>query len=377
MSIDFGHKDANLYKIKKNEYIFEQNEPFESIHILRRGALELVRNRNRVALIDSYNAPIGNFGLLMEGNRHFGARALGQTQILSVELNKTELFNWFQENPEIHLDELKNISQLLDQVNRENKSGFERYREIRPMFSSLVEPLVQLVRNESTKPNKTMKRILKNHLKIIGQTSKSGTVTVDDITLSDNVKRRFKAGETICEEGDEGEELFLHLDGVLSVLKEGQMVANIEKTGVLFGEMAPLIDGKRKATVQADTEAVLAVLPLQSLPGLFESSPAIARKITNLLISRLEKAIELNDRLREFSEDITHLFGNPKELRKQKSELAKYLNTVSPSSEKSKESIQKLKKWIESEPEIPPGFQAKVIGEDQTGTNAGFTETIG
>lgn len=376
MGINFGNRDMTLYKIDQHQYIFEQDQPFETVHVLRRGKLELIRNDSRVAIVEKYNAPFGNFELLMEGTRHFGARALRESQVHVLEMTKTDLFEWFHEHPSIHLDELKNVSQVLDTVNRENKSGFERYREIRPMFSPLIEPLVQLLRVEGAVPNKSLKRIIRNHLKIIGQTSKSSSVTVDDITLSENVKKEYQPGDTICEEGEEGEELYLHLDGILSVLKEGQLVANIEKTGILFGEMAPLIDGKRKATVKADTSANIAVLPLKSLPKLFENSPGVARKITNLLINRLEKAIELNDRLREFSKDVTNLFGDPNTLKKQKKNIAEFLDDLSPSKNESQKSIRELQQWVQSEPDIPPGFEARVLGGEAGGINEGFSKTI-
>jgi len=64
--------------------------------------------------------------------------------------------------------------------------------------------------------------------------------------------RRLDAGETLCEQGAQGHELFLLLDGVLEVLVDGAQVAEVAP-GAVLGERALLEGGKRTSTLRAVT----------------------------------------------------------------------------------------------------------------------------
>lgn len=64
--------------------------------------------------------------------------------------------------------------------------------------------------------------------------------------------RRLSAGETLTEEGEEGNELYLILDGMLTVDIGGEVVAEVGP-GAILGERAIVEGGKRTATVVAVT----------------------------------------------------------------------------------------------------------------------------
>jgi len=72
--------------------------------------------------------------------------------------------------------------------------------------------------------------------------------------------RRLEEGETLCEQGDAGNELFLLLDGVLEVLVDGTQVAEVAP-GAVLGERALLEGGKRTSTLRAVTACRVAVAP--------------------------------------------------------------------------------------------------------------------
>jgi hypothetical protein len=70
--------------------------------------------------------------------------------------------------------------------------------------------------------------------------------------------RRIGRGEALVEEGEPGRELFLLLDGVLSVTVNGQKLAEVGP-GAILGERALLEGGRRTATLRAVTSCTLAV----------------------------------------------------------------------------------------------------------------------
>ena len=70
--------------------------------------------------------------------------------------------------------------------------------------------------------------------------------------------RTVKKGQALVEQGDAGRDLFLVLDGVLSVVIDGEVVAELGP-GAILGERAVLEGGIRTATLSAATNVRVAV----------------------------------------------------------------------------------------------------------------------
>ena len=70
----------------------------------------------------------------------------------------------------------------------------------------------------------------------------------------------IEPGDTLVEQGEPGNELYLLLDGVLAVMVDGDEVAEIGP-GAIVGERASLDRGKRTATLMARTRCRVALIP--------------------------------------------------------------------------------------------------------------------
>ena len=70
--------------------------------------------------------------------------------------------------------------------------------------------------------------------------------------------RKIKKGRTLVEQGEFGDELFLLLDGLLTVELDGKPVAEVGP-GAILGELAILGGGRRTSTLRAVTNARVAV----------------------------------------------------------------------------------------------------------------------
>jgi hypothetical protein len=73
-------------------------------------------------------------------------------------------------------------------------------------------------------------------------------------------RKKLEIDETLVEQGEEGNELFFLVDGVLVVEVDGEEVAEIGP-GAILGERALLEGGKRTATLRSRTRARVAVIP--------------------------------------------------------------------------------------------------------------------
>jgi hypothetical protein len=89
----------------------------------------------------------------------------------------------------------------------------------------------------------------------------SATVMRDGKQLE---RRDVEQGKALMQQGDEGNELYLLLDGIVDVEVDGDVVAEIGP-GALLGERALLEGGKRTATVWATTPLRVVVIPRDAI----------------------------------------------------------------------------------------------------------------
>jgi Cyclic nucleotide-binding domain len=75
-------------------------------------------------------------------------------------------------------------------------------------------------------------------------------------------RRKLQPDETLVEQGEPGEELYLLLDGVLVAEVDGEEVAEIGP-GAVLGERAALEGGIRQATLRARTRSRVGVIPCE------------------------------------------------------------------------------------------------------------------
>ena len=75
-------------------------------------------------------------------------------------------------------------------------------------------------------------------------------------------RRKLAEGETLVEQGAEGDDIYLLLDGVLGVEVDGEEIAEMGP-GTMLGERASLEGGVRTATLRAQTPCRVVVIPVE------------------------------------------------------------------------------------------------------------------
>src|SRR5207248_11710646 len=75
-------------------------------------------------------------------------------------------------------------------------------------------------------------------------------------------RRRLEPDETLVQQGDPGDDLYLLLDGVLAVEVDGEEVAEIGP-GAILGELAVVEGSTRTATLRARTRCRVGVVPAE------------------------------------------------------------------------------------------------------------------
>jgi CRP-like cAMP-binding protein len=88
----------------------------------------------------------------------------------------------------------------------------------------------------------------------------------------------FKDGETVIQQGENGEELFIVLEGKVNVIRGETIIARLEQ-GAHVGEMALVRNQPRSATVRADGPAELMVIRRRDFFELLRSEHQLGVKL--------------------------------------------------------------------------------------------------
>jgi CRP-like cAMP-binding protein len=106
----------------------------------------------------------------------------------------------------------------------------------------------------------------------------------DVARLSDDLD--VPAGTVLCEEGSQGQEFFMIIDGTASITRGGQDLATLGE-GDFFGEIALLEPVRRTATVRASTPLRFFVISRHAFSSVIGTDPEIERKLLRTLARRL------------------------------------------------------------------------------------------
>jgi CRP/FNR family transcriptional regulator, cyclic AMP receptor protein len=102
-------------------------------------------------------------------------------------------------------------------------------------------------------------------------------------TLADELS--FPAGRTLIEEGRQGHEFFLLVEGEVDVRAKGRKL-NTLSDGAFFGEMALVSQRPRNATVTTSSPVRVLVVHEQAFRRLLRDSPPIQLKVLQTLADR-------------------------------------------------------------------------------------------
>lgn len=103
---------------------------------------------------------------------------------------------------------------------------------------------------------------------------------------------RIPAGTVLFREGDAGDNMYVILEGEISLTINGQALGQ-ELEGGIVGEMALIDESSRSATATTRTECLLAPLDIEAFITLVRKKPEFAIQVMRVLSQRLRLANEI------------------------------------------------------------------------------------
>ena len=151
----------------------------------------------------------------------------------------------------------------------------------------------------------------KDRRKIIAEVELFSYLPGEDLDYLAQLIRYFnyKPGETIVKSGDEGDAMYILLEGVADVFieKDGKMI-KIDRLspGQFFGEMALLTGEPRSADVVAATDILVYQIQREHLQIIFGKHPEFVEKVSEIIVDRkYRNAYKLKDHEESMSQEIT------------------------------------------------------------------------
>ena len=114
-------------------------------------------------------------------------------------------------------------------------------------------------------------------------------------------EHRLDAGAVIMEEGSDGGEIWILVDGALNISKGGIVVNRVSHPGSTLGEISVLLGAPHSATVEAAVPSVLRLAA--DGRALLSSHPTISHLIAITLAERLSFVTT-------YLSDLQHQYGN-------------------------------------------------------------------
>jgi CRP-like cAMP-binding protein len=96
----------------------------------------------------------------------------------------------------------------------------------------------------------------------------------------------LSSGRVLMRQGETGSEMMVLVDGTVSVRRDGAVLAE-RGPGEVLGEMAPLSDAPRSATVTLTSDARLLVVARREFNALMDEIPSVRAQIMECLARRL------------------------------------------------------------------------------------------
>jgi CRP-like cAMP-binding protein len=107
-----------------------------------------------------------------------------------------------------------------------------------------------------------------------------------EIFKSSELLVSFKPGQTIFREGEEGDTMYVLVEGVVEVVVGLKVVGAFEPVEI-FGEMSVIDAGTRSATVRAKGYCKLAPVNQKRFLFLIQQKPQLALHIMKILVERI------------------------------------------------------------------------------------------
>jgi CRP-like cAMP-binding protein len=267
---------AEWHAITKDETLFAQGDDGDALYIICHGGIDVRLGDTTLASLGDGEC-IGDLALLDGESRSASAVATQDTTLLRVAADRFK--NMLVTQPAMSRAMLRTLDRRIRETQAGGRAG-ERQSSLPPMRRSQFMRAQKLGLQQLVATMSFLRQVdLFRDLSTRAMANLAGIA--QEVVVYE--------GDTVFEQGDEGESLYLVCSGRLGVRVGERLVAELERNACV-GEMS-LISGKpRSATVEALEEGRLLRIGSEDFGSLLSNEPEIALALLKTLAQRLRTA---------------------------------------------------------------------------------------
>jgi len=322
--------------IKNNQPLFNSGQDDKKIYILTKGSLRLflksslTDNEYPLYTVAEPGAIFGIVENVLSLKRILTVKsASDETDVNVIDMTGKNLTVTVQSNPKLGLQFAINLALRLKTTNAQLTSMSKILNDIRANTNNLCVQYYDICEEINQLNAKFQFPWLKaiyeqgkiNLIYKYGSSAKAGKDVLEEMVearknligavekenLETSGAKVYKPGDVVCVEGEIGKEMFILLDGELSVYVNNNKVAEIIKKGEILGEIAVLLGlrtksfEKRTATVKVKKDAKILSIPFDKIFEVINKDPKV---IVHIMKTLSERAPESYNKLTETYEKI-------------------------------------------------------------------------
>ena len=272
---------------EKGAVIFEQDAPGDCMYVIQSGAVEISCRRGGAKVVLNLLAKgdfFGELALIDRRPRSAGATAITRARLLPI--GREFFFNRSQTDLSVIFQVMRTLCHRIENTDRVLRALVSRDDSVREAMAATLDSASAAAPDEGGSIARQADACLAY------AEAEAVRPAVPPVFFRDTELPvvRFARGETIFNEGDAGEEMFVVVDGAVDIFTEaaGQRIL-LSRIGPaeFFGEMALVTGHPRTATAVAVADARLISIDNARLSERISRQPELALFIIQVLIVRL------------------------------------------------------------------------------------------
>ncbi len=284
-------------------YIFKQNDPSNKAFLLENGAVTMELSARDSFRLDGPNLLFGFMEPLLQEELGSCPRLLNAkiTSDSSCQEIPPVEFRWLLGQYESGFSVCKTIAQTLihlDKILIKKKDRLNEKERLVHEYCKLYAEMVDRIGESYNKQRYPWLEELYSSM-VVSVTYVKGksfsSLSIDsnknayekDFQQLDRYTKSYLSGAYVCQQGDEGSELYILRRGKLKVYIDGHPIAEIDKSGTVIGEMIFFLGESRTASIQAIEDTSLAIIKKEDLEKILKDSPNFLKTLATNIANRI------------------------------------------------------------------------------------------
>ena len=285
---------------KKGETIFSQGDMGDTMYVIQSGAVEISQYRNNAKTVLALLERGGFFGemaLIDNHPRSASATAISPCRLLP--LTRSSLTERIRRDPGVVVHLLKTLCERINDTNLTLKTKVQNDERLRFILESGRRE-TEVARRQAVDGQTAEQGGMSPDKQAVSRQNEKASAAQDSAssmaTLSINRHEcsSFKAGETIFDQGDLGDSMFIIIEGEVEISQgsdpDKYILASLGP-GDFFGETAIITEQPRTASASASKKTLLLPMNQNDFLKRIQMEPELALYILQGLIIRLRKML--------------------------------------------------------------------------------------